>query len=297
MLPGPVFNFEFLATARRSRFYLVRAFYAAIWFAILCGVHSAWTSETGGELPSHMVKWFPFSTFFGITVGQEILVLTLTPVLVAAVIADERQRKTLHYLMASRLTSSEIVLGKLLLRMLHLLVLIVVSLPVLSLLVLFGGIDPKLMVVACGGTFSTAWFLASLSIWVSTLARRVRDALFISYGLECLWLFSPLILKNLSHSGSPALANAAHWLAEWAGAISPIEVATSLIFGFLITRGGQRISELQVITSMIGLQVVFGFLLAALATAGLQPNFRRMDGVGVVCKRRGLRSLMVSRGR
>ena len=98
MLPGPVFSFELLATARRSRFYLVRAFYASILFAILWGIHSAWTSETGGELASRMVKWFAFSTFCGITIGQEILVLILTPALVAAVIADERQRKTLHYL-------------------------------------------------------------------------------------------------------------------------------------------------------------------------------------------------------
>ena len=32
MLPGPVFNFELMATARRSRFYLIRAFYAVVLF-------------------------------------------------------------------------------------------------------------------------------------------------------------------------------------------------------------------------------------------------------------------------
>ena len=66
-----------------------------------------------------MVPWFAFSTFCAITIGQEILVLLLTPALVAGVIADEKQRKTLHYLMASQLTSAEIVLGKLLVRMLY----------------------------------------------------------------------------------------------------------------------------------------------------------------------------------
>ena len=52
MLPGPVFNFELMATARRGRFYLVRAFYATVLLVILWTVHSAWLSETGGELPS-----------------------------------------------------------------------------------------------------------------------------------------------------------------------------------------------------------------------------------------------------
>jgi ABC-type transport system involved in multi-copper enzyme maturation permease subunit len=244
-----------------------------------------------------LVKWFAFSTFCGITVGQEILVLVLTPALVAAVIADERQRKTLHYLMASRLTSSEIVLGKLLVRMLYLLVLIGVSLPVLSLLVLFGGVDPNLVVVACGGTITTAWFLASLSIWVSTIARRVRDAFFISYGLECLWLFSPLIWEIVSNSGWPALASAAHWLAEWAGASSPVEVAKHLFFGFLVTRGGQTLSDTEVISFMMGLQAVFGAVLAVLAAVQLRPVFRRMDGSADTHDRRGLRSWLVSRRR
>ena len=198
MLPGPVFNFELMATARRSRFYLVRAFYAAILFIILWAVHAAWAVETGGELDSHQVSWFAFSAFCGITVGQEILVLLLTPALVAGAIADEKQRKTLHYLMASQLTSAEIVLGKLLVRMLYVTVLLGVSLPVLSLLVLMGGIDPRLVLLSCGATLSTGWFLAALSIWVSTIARRVREAFFVAFGLECLWLFSPLILRTIS---------------------------------------------------------------------------------------------------
>ena len=148
--------------------------------------------------------------------------LALTPALVAGVIADEKQRKTLHYLMASPLTGSEIVLGKLLVRMLYVAVLLGVSVPVLSLLVLLGGIDPRLVLLACGATFSTAWFLAALSIWVSTIARRLREAFFIAYGLEGLWLFSPLILRTVSipagrvqrvlRAGSPiGSAPAARW--------------------------------------------------------------------------------------
>ena len=59
MLPGPVFNFELMATARRSRFYLVRAFYGVILLLILWGIHSVWTSETGGELASSRCRGLP----------------------------------------------------------------------------------------------------------------------------------------------------------------------------------------------------------------------------------------------
>jgi ABC-type transport system involved in multi-copper enzyme maturation permease subunit len=182
------------------------------------------------------VTWFAFSAFCGITVGQEALALALTLALVAGVIADEKQRKTLHYLLASQLTSSEIVLGKLLVRMLYMVVLVGVSLPVLSLLVLMGGVDPKLVLLASGATFSTAWFLAALAIWVSTIAHRVREAFFIAYGLEALWLFSPLILRAVSNSSWPVFDIAMNWLADWVGASSPVEVGRDVFYGLALGR-------------------------------------------------------------
>ena len=296
MLPGPVFNFELMATARRSRFYLIRAAYAGILFAILWGIHSAWTSETGGELASKQVSWFAFSTFCAITIGQEILVLVLTPALVAAVIADEKQRKTLHYLMASRLTSLEIVLGKLLVRMLYVSVLLGVSLPILSLLVLLGGVDPRLVILSCGATLSTGWFLASLSIWVSTIARRVREAFFIAFGLEGLWLFSPFVLRSVSISTWPAFDQATRWLSEWVGASSPIEVAYQLAFS-LMAGGGARFAEVELIAWMMGLQVVFGLVFALLASLQLRPIFRRQDESGGIRAIRGLFRRRASRTR
>ncbi len=280
MLPGPVFNFELMATARRNRFYLIRAFYAAILFLILWAVHAAWTSETGGELASQMVPWFAFSTFGAITIGQEILVLLLTPALVAGVIADEKQRKTLHYLMASQLSSAEIVLGKLLVRMLYVAVLLGVSLPVLSLLVLLGGIDPRLVLLSVGATLSTGWFLASLSIWVSTIARRVREAFFIAFGLECLWLSSPFVLRRISIPSLPLFNEAAHWLSEWLGASSPIEVAWDLFYSTVVTRGMGTKSEVETIIWMIGLQTAFGLVLSVVAAWQLRPIFRRQGSEG-----------------
>jgi ABC-type transport system involved in multi-copper enzyme maturation permease subunit len=276
MLPGPVFAFELSSTARRSRFYLVRGGYAAILALILWGIHASWLAESGVELSSRAVGWFAFSTFCAVAVGQEILVLALTPALVAGVIADEKQRKTLHYLMASRLTSSEIVLGKLLVRMLYVVVLLGVSLPVLSLLVLLGGVDPRMILLACGATFSTAWFLSAVSIWVSTIARRVREAFFISYSLEGLWLLSPLFLRNVSLSTWPALDRAVAWLSDLVSDSSPVEVFRQLFWGLL----GGRLSPsgiLNVVAWMSGLQVGFGIVFAVLAACQLRPIFRRQD--------------------
>jgi hypothetical protein len=280
-----------MATARRGRLYAVRAFYGVVLFLIIWTVHAGWASETGGELASYQVKWFAFSAFCSIAIGQEILVLILSPALVAGVIADEKQRKTLHYLLASRLTSSEIVLGKLLVRMLYLLVLLGVSLPVLSLLVLLGGIDPWLVLLGCGATGSTAWFLAALSIWVSTIARRVREAFFITYGLEALWLFSPLILRNVSIPAWPWFNILTIWLAEWVGMSSPVEVAREVIFGLALGSASPN-SILYVFGWMIGLQLAFGLVLAILAALQLRPIFRRQDGGARIQSMGGIRSIL-----
>ena len=123
MLPGPVFTFELMTTARRGRLYLVRAFYAVVLLVILWAVHSG-----VGIRHRRRAVLSASAVFRSISVLWNRdrpggAVLALTPALVAGVIADEKQCKTLHYLMASQLTSSEIVLGKLLVRMLYMLVL------------------------------------------------------------------------------------------------------------------------------------------------------------------------------
>ena len=291
MLPGPVFNFELQATARRGRFYTIRAFYAIVLLIILWAIHASWSSAyDGAEIPQSMVTWFGVSALGGITIGQEILVLVLTPALVAGVIADEKKRKTLHYLMASQLTSSEIVLGKLFVRMLYVGVLLGVSVPVMSLLVMLGGIDPWLVVMSCGATLSTAWFLATLSIWVSTMARRPREALFIVYGLEGLWLAVPTLVANTLPTGWPMIDGPALKVAEWVGASSPADVM------WVVSRGmvfGSTARWEDVVYWMIGLQLAAGVVLAALAAVQLRPIFRRQDGA--VSKPRGLRGILAKR--
>jgi ABC-type transport system involved in multi-copper enzyme maturation permease subunit len=278
MLPGPVFVFELLTTARRGRFYLARASYALVLLMILWTVFASWSQAVEGELTLNQVRWFAASVFFSVAIGQEVLVLALTPALVAGVIADEKRRKTLHYLLASRLTGPEIVLGKLLVRMLYVGVLVGVSLPVLSLLVLLGGIDPRLVLLATLATVSTAWFLAALSIWVSTIARRPREALFVTFGLEGLWLFAPLVLRHAVTLRWPALYDAAQLIADWVGASSPADVYWQLFLG-MVSRGGARL-DLELLYWMIGLQLACGALLAGLASAQLRPLFRHQQGGG-----------------
>jgi ABC-type transport system involved in multi-copper enzyme maturation permease subunit len=276
MIPGPVFSFELLTTARRGRFYVMRAAYAVLLLMIFWSIYAGWSATAETELTPSQMSWFAIICFCSVAVAQVVLVLALTPAMVAGVIADERQRKTLHYLLASRLSGPEIVVGKLLARMLHVAVLLSVGFPVLSLLVLLGGIDPWLILVACSAAASTAWFLAALAIWASTIARRVREALFITYGLEFLWLFIPLMSRRSLSVGWAVADQVIETLLEWLTLSSPIGPGRRFFFA-LLSGGGSVLDDL---TTMIAFQVGAGAVLAALAAWLLRPVFRAQEGAG-----------------
>jgi ABC-type transport system involved in multi-copper enzyme maturation permease subunit len=273
MLPGPVFNVELVATARRARYYFIRALYGLILLYLLWQSYAAsfwWGARDRSTLSIAEISRFA-STIFMTIVGAELFaVLILTPTLVAPVIADEKQRKTLHYLLASRLSSAEIVLGKLMARMLSLGVFLAIALPVISLLTLFGGVDPELVLVSFAGIASVAVFVASLSIWVSTNSRRVRDAVVGTYVLVLAWLIVPLMVESLQFMwpfGYALLGPVNRWLL----ASSPFSTV-GLMLGPSVMRGSMDWSPLLY---MLATQIGASVLLIFLSVWRLRPIFQK----------------------
>jgi ABC-type transport system involved in multi-copper enzyme maturation permease subunit len=192
------------------------------------------------------------------------------------VIADEHQRKTLHYLLASRLSSAEIVLGKLGARLVHVASFVALGIPVVCLLALYGGLNPDNVFYVYLGTLSIAVFASGLSILISIMARRPRDAILVTYGIGALWLLVPAWLQPTAHYMSGSL----WWVGpvnDWVLMTNPLFVwgqATNQIF--FMTRGGFRAGWFLgqftwVFYWMVGLQLALGLLFVALAVLGLRP--------------------------
>ena len=139
MLAGPVAHFELVRIARRRRTFVLRFVFGLI---LLGGIGAQYADfarlDILGTLSFREMAEFGQTVFLWLTLGQAILVLGLTPALMADAIASERQSKTLHYLLASRLSGPEIVLGKLTARLLTLAALVVLVLPVASMFTLVG---------------------------------------------------------------------------------------------------------------------------------------------------------------
>src|SRR4029079_2346673 len=121
-------------------------------------------------------------TYFAVyMVVQFILICVLTPASVAGAIAEEKERRTLEFLLAPDLRDREILFGKFASRFGGILLYILAGLPVLALLQFFGGIDPDLVVAGFIATLVSALSLAAVSIAASVLSRKARDAIALTY--------------------------------------------------------------------------------------------------------------------
>jgi len=277
---GPIFEFELLTTARRGRYYAVRAACAAVILLIYWQMYLAWEAEFGAVLTPGLVSRFAHATLLALVVWLEVLVLALTPTLAAGAIASEKQGKTLGYVLATPLGSGEIVVGKLLARLLHAGIALAVAMPVLSMLVLFGGVDPRLIGLAVLVPASGVFLLAALGVLASVYARGVREALFLTYAVEGVWLLAPTLLRWIAAVAWPYLpwlGEASLWLADWLSASSPVDVVKNYLFLSIRGLGGGAASAEELFW-LAGLQSAAGVVLVAVAAWRLRPVYRRQQG-------------------
>ena len=275
---GPVFQAELVTSARRPRFFVGRVLYGLAVLFIVSSVYNSMASRftsNNSEIPINVLAEFGQAIFSAFAALQAAIIMVMTPALVAGAIADEKQRKTLHYLMASELSSTEIVVGKVAARLLRLAILGAIGLPVLSLIALFGGVDFGLVCLVYAATASTTFFLASGSMLCSVYATKPRDAIVQAFFFEILWLTVPPITLSSMSAWTPFWLKIGDFFRpalEWVSASSPSDLLRSV---WMIPSLNQMLPK---ICWMMGLQLVYGAIFLLIAAWRLRPNFRGLDG-------------------
>jgi ABC-type transport system involved in multi-copper enzyme maturation permease subunit len=133
-------------------------------------------------------QWlFTFLILFQVT-----LLAFITPALTAGAISGERERQTLDLLFVTPLPPFSIVWGKLLASMSFVVLLLILSIPIFSLVFLFGGIELDQMLYGFLVTGVTALTLGLMGLAFSTLFRRTLVATVVSYGAAFLLLVGSL---------------------------------------------------------------------------------------------------------
>ncbi|HWE37113.1 MAG TPA: ABC transporter permease subunit [Isosphaeraceae bacterium] len=266
---GPVFERELLTTARRARYYLVRFGFGLAMLALVWWQYRLHFGD-GGLVPRTTSigarTAFANGTVALFTDVQASCVYLITPAVVAGVIADEKQRKTLHYLLASRLTDLEIVLGKLAARLLLVLVVALSGLPILCAMTLYGTVDPVGIAAYFAMTPVGALFVGGLSILASTWARRVREAVLAVYIIEFLGIAVMHEVGPYLDGWPVEIPDAIASLNEWANPFPPASWSA----------GAPR--AMEQLAWILALQAVVGLACVATALARLRPAARAQEG-------------------
>ncbi len=181
-LTGPIFDKELCVSSRRRRNYLLRSSYILILMAFLSlfwaaemrfgggsAVYQASRMARIGKSVILFVVWFQFLT------TQLVAVIMLSNS-----ISDEIYHKTLATLATTPITGLQIVVGKLLSKLLQLGLLLAISLPLLAAIRVFGGVPWGYVISALAITVSTLVFIASLTLFFSIFTRRAYVTMIIT---------------------------------------------------------------------------------------------------------------------
>jgi ABC-type transport system involved in multi-copper enzyme maturation permease subunit len=196
-LTGPIFDKELRVSSRRRRNYVLRSAYVGLLTVFVISVWLAqiqWISSSGLYSASRMaeagkriiitVVWFQFcATQF------------LAVVMLSTSINEEVYRRTLNTLMTTPITSFQIVMGKLLSKLLQIILLLAISLPLLAIVRIFGGVPWDYVVSSLCVTLTAVIFAGSVSLFFSIFSRRayvviILTVLFLG---ALFWLLSGLV--------------------------------------------------------------------------------------------------------
>lgn len=204
-LAGPMFDKELRVASRRRRLYLLRFAYVVVlvlvvlqlWYSVPRSgkggsgvVQISRLGEMGRQIVT-MVVWFQFVT------GQ-----ILAAVLLSDAIGSEIRQRTLDVLLVTPVRGVQIVIGKLASKLLQAVSLLTISLPMLAVVRIFGGVPWDFVMAGLCITLSAGVFAGSLSLWSSISSRHPYHAV-LTVGLWYLviWGLLPMVLTALSGAG------------------------------------------------------------------------------------------------
>jgi len=187
---NPIVAKEYRTRMRTWRSPLAITIYIVLLGGIGWAVFSALTVSIGiGQGPGSLGQMlFTFLILF-----QVALLAFITPAITAGAISGERERQTLDLLFVTPLAPFSIIWGKLLASMSFIVLLLVISVPIFSLVFLFGGIELDQVVSAFIVTAVTAMTLGFIGVAFSTLLRRTLASTVASYGAGFVLLAGTLL--------------------------------------------------------------------------------------------------------
>jgi ABC-type Na+ efflux pump permease subunit len=176
---GPIFVRELTTVPRAKSHYAARA--ALVGLIAVLGV-TLWQAMVGFGKEAGLGETAQFGQLvFQLSVVVElVLVVFFAALSAASAVSQEKDRRTFLLLLLTDMRDYEIVLGKLVGALLPITVLLLVSVPVLSMFLLLGGIDPTQVIEVTVVLLTTAYAAGSLGGLIALWRERTFEALALS---------------------------------------------------------------------------------------------------------------------
>lgn len=131
------------------------------------------------------------------------LILFIVPAITAGTISGEREKQTLDLLLTTTMTPMEIIVGKLSASLSHVILLLIASLPVFSIVFMFGGVSALQMAGLMLYFVFISIMVGSVALYFSSRTKKTTSATVLTYAtgifmiLGTLWI--TLILVEFSN--------------------------------------------------------------------------------------------------
>jgi len=209
-LTGPIFEKELRVSSRRRRNYWLRSLYVLLLAAFVAVV---WLSvvEYRGDVTFAQSRMAAAGKKIIMTVVlfQFVATQILAVIMLSTAISDEAYHRTLGLLMTTPINSLQIVMGKLLSKLLQLLLLLGITLPILAIVRVLGGVSWGYLFSSLCVTLTAVIFAGSVSLFISIENRRAYAVIVRTiFFLGCFYLALPLIAAVLLRIGLfPGMGN------------------------------------------------------------------------------------------
>ena len=187
---NPVLNKEI-----KLRFRSFKNFLGILLYLAVCGAISlAFIYIETQFTPDGFTAADSKNLFMLLSMGQLGLVVFITPGLTAGAISGEREKQTLNIMLTTQQSSTSIILSKLFSSILFLNLMLIASLPLYSIVFLYGGVSPEMVLITFGFQFLTMLTIGSLGILFSTIIRKTIVSTITTYGVMLFLVVGTIIL-------------------------------------------------------------------------------------------------------
>jgi ABC-type transport system involved in multi-copper enzyme maturation permease subunit len=200
---GPIFVYETMRLARKGHTFWLRTAFALLVFGLLYAakpadeplprVRDAFISRLeSSEEPENLlplglvqtrIKMQRFAEEFtnSFLLALAVVVTLVTPLYFGTAVSEEKEKRTLDFLLATRLTSRDVVLGKFAARVLNLGGLLLAAVPILAMTQVWGGVDWRRILVGFTVVFVAMLGYSAIAMLCSVISARTRNAVIAAY--------------------------------------------------------------------------------------------------------------------